>query len=127
MQKAFLTLSLLQYTITDWLHMTARTLKIQENEKLRSLHMIELHIIRDMNYYFLMREFTYYTETILGSSENMVLAQWIYGCVNQSSLSLPPCKTLLLSYNLFLILELRNQFSLPIPSFFLDFYYQTDQ
>lgn len=75
MQKAFLTLSLLQYTITDWLHMTARTLKIQENEKLRSLHMIELHIIRDMNYYFLMREFTYYTETILGSSENMVLAQ----------------------------------------------------
>lgn len=28
--------------------------------------MIELHIIRDMNYYFLMREFTYYTENYTG-------------------------------------------------------------
>ena len=42
--------------------MKTHTLKIQENEKLHTLHTIGLHMIRDTNYYFLMREFTYHTE-----------------------------------------------------------------
>lgn len=78
-------------------------------------------MIRDTNYYFFTRKFTSYTENYnekLRKHGPYKMNLWMR---ETKVISIPPSKTSPLLYTLVLILEVRNQFCLPIPSDFFAF------